>query len=44
VAATNTSKQNEVLKKMNALLAALNEHVDGHENCCLKKVLKGDNS
>ena len=40
---TTDSKQNDVLRKMNALLAALNEHVDAHPTCCLKTVLKSVN-
>ena len=33
-------KQNDVMIKMNKLLAVLDEHIDAHPTCCLKNVLR----
>lgn len=37
------SKEHELLTKMNRLLAALNDHVDAHPDCCLKSILRSLN-
>jgi len=39
----NDNKHNEVLDKMKKLLVALDEHMDKHEDCCLKKVVRSTN-
>jgi hypothetical protein len=36
---------NDLLRKLDGLLALLQQHTNNHENCCLKNILKliGDN-